>query len=45
MSILTQFYLIHAKFQNDVNEIGVLEYAIKLNDELLVQGFVDFYFG
>lgn len=44
MSKLTHFYFIYAKFQNNVDEIGIFEYTIKLDDELLVQSFVDFYF-
>lgn len=34
-------YLILAKFQDDVNELGVLEDTVELDDITLMQGFMD----
>ena len=42
--ILQIQYLVLAEFQNDIHELGVLEYTIKFDDVTMMQGFMDFDF-
>ncbi len=43
--ILQIQYLVLAEFQNDIHELGILEYTIKFDDVTMMQGFMDFDFG